>query len=602
MTSKDIEDFAVSKIKDRLRFNKLLQPYLDSNDKTPLYDGHVNIYNGKDPNQGNESYIGWVPVQIKGKSNERKFPKEYRYPVEISALQAYQKDGGVLFFVVPFFCDKNEIHEEIYYSDLTPFKLARMLKKKKKKQKTMKIPFQIFPKDEKEIADVFLCFKTDSDKQHNRVNENILSCDDLMNSGFQIQNLKIFITECKRANPQERFDQVLLSNLFTVYTENENHEIGIPVDIVRFNEISQKKDVVVELSGKHFYDQVKVVKTKEDTKLKLGKSMTIAYPNDVHQHASLNFKPQGTLSERIRDIEFFLELANKREYVINCQKCSCHFDTTNAPFETIEEVLQNLKTIQTLFQKLRITEDFDPSGMSDSEDANLGVLIESILKNRPVSLENPKDDCKIGCIKIKNLNILVFFKKEFGTMYSISDFFRCDVPIFGENSSPQQIKFPMSQFLLLGKDDFTRVSNLDTEVIADSIISFECQDYYSNFVTNSILKMINAYDLQQTKNPHLLTCAEKILRWQMEKVPECFNFFLNYLQVQKRIHEKLAVEDIATLIERKKEVSDDYSLFGAYVLLESFQEAKYHWEKISEENRTEYEKHPIVTLWREKKP
>ena len=65
MNKRDIEQFAVSAVKDSITSCDYLDSYLSDNDKTPSWDGEIFIYSN--PNRTNEDFVGSVKCQIKGK-------------------------------------------------------------------------------------------------------------------------------------------------------------------------------------------------------------------------------------------------------------------------------------------------------------------------------------------------------------------------------------------------------------------------------------------------------------------------------------------------------------------------------------------------------
>lgn len=65
MTSKDIEEKAILDFKSYIWGSKSISPYIVENDKEPFWDGGVYLY--KENKDKKESFLGRVPVQLKGK-------------------------------------------------------------------------------------------------------------------------------------------------------------------------------------------------------------------------------------------------------------------------------------------------------------------------------------------------------------------------------------------------------------------------------------------------------------------------------------------------------------------------------------------------------
>lgn len=62
--TKRIEESATTALKSALLKCPILDAYIDSNDKTPSWDGTVFVYKSED--QKKENIKGRVPIQVKG--------------------------------------------------------------------------------------------------------------------------------------------------------------------------------------------------------------------------------------------------------------------------------------------------------------------------------------------------------------------------------------------------------------------------------------------------------------------------------------------------------------------------------------------------------
>lgn len=93
MTSKDIEEKAILSLKNYIWGSKVLSQFIAENDKEPFWDGYVNLY--KDSQKDKKSFLGRVPLQIKGKL-VRSFKKEkFKYNIDVTDLKAYLADPTV---------------------------------------------------------------------------------------------------------------------------------------------------------------------------------------------------------------------------------------------------------------------------------------------------------------------------------------------------------------------------------------------------------------------------------------------------------------------------------------------------------------------------
>ena len=124
LDSFDIEKIATHKIEELVLKNRdFLSPYINSNDRTPLWDGSIYIYSSNQKTNG--TFEGKIDVQIKGRQVEN-FKENNIYQFKVEALKGYQKEiKGTLLLVVDFI---NIDNYKVYYCNLLPVDLYQILK------------------------------------------------------------------------------------------------------------------------------------------------------------------------------------------------------------------------------------------------------------------------------------------------------------------------------------------------------------------------------------------------------------------------------------------------------------------------------------------
>ena len=86
VNTKRIEEAATTALKAALLRCPILDSYIDSNDKTPSWDGTVFVYKSEETRKDN--LAGRVPIQIKGTEKDIVYAKgraEFRSALEIFA-------------------------------------------------------------------------------------------------------------------------------------------------------------------------------------------------------------------------------------------------------------------------------------------------------------------------------------------------------------------------------------------------------------------------------------------------------------------------------------------------------------------------------------
>ena len=229
-----IETEATSAVKDLIRRNPYLSPYIDENDKTPIWDGHIYVYTSINSGKNNKALIGRVPTQIKGHNTKTGFPFEIKYPLRKTDLIAYQSEGGVIFIVVYV----NDLYvTQIYFEQLLPLDIERLLSQMHE-QENKSIIFKKIPTDTLQLANLFVNFIEDRKKQMGTVDKNKLHLSDWENSK-DIGTYKFHISSVQA--PYFNPFQVLSSSSFYLYGKPNSLNLEIPLERVDHGIIQTSK-------------------------------------------------------------------------------------------------------------------------------------------------------------------------------------------------------------------------------------------------------------------------------------------------------------------------------------------------------------------------
>ena len=94
MNTNKIERAAVRVVEEYIDKCPKLEPYITSNDKTPIWDGDIYIYKNESHCVGNFLYR--VPLQIKGTTNI----EEDSFRIGREYIEGFKADRGCAFFLV----------------------------------------------------------------------------------------------------------------------------------------------------------------------------------------------------------------------------------------------------------------------------------------------------------------------------------------------------------------------------------------------------------------------------------------------------------------------------------------------------------------------
>lgn len=592
MDSSLIEKSAINYLIDEIIITKKLSPYISENDKEPSWDGNIYIYG--ETNFSKENLLGRVPVQVKGKQEKSKNLKKEKisYPVEIVDLKNYLNDGGVMFFVI-LIDEENLKKRKIYYADLTPVRLKIELEKSKN-QITKSIKFKEFSSDNQRKVCILLNCLENLKKQASFSDIPLLTIDELNKNN--IERIEIPFVSTKEEIPQK----ALLNSDIYLYARLKNSPIFQPVKVLIDElETHEKQKVDISIDSKKYYSSIEIIRKKDSTKFIIGESFSVTITENK-KIAQLNYKNSDKIRILANDLEFMIHQIEKGYFLFNNKKIELDYkntDFSNFNLKEQKEELKKIKDIVKLLEILNCQEDLKLSEITEEGWVQLNYLIRAFVYNELVEgLKEPIFSVKT--FNIGQLKFLICIKQEKIGKYKLLDFFKeefsAEIALQGEK------KFPISQYIILKKEDFYLVNNIKYEILLPSFKRIKKYSETIESINQFLLKMILAYD--ESQNEEILLIAKDFSEWICSEFNEEELSYsikeLNKLQVIKRLR-KLNDEEKDKIYEilENKDINNEIR-FGSYVLLEQKFAAKRYFEKLNEKSKKELINYPIYNLWK----
>lgn len=415
MTSHDIESLSVSAVKESVIKTQYLSPYINSDDKEPVWDGYICIYD--DVKKTKASMQGRVHVQVKGREIKSAAPKETSFDVSVADLRTFLKDGGAIFFVVLI----SPVSKTIYYNALTPVRLITILSEINN-QKTKRLLFHQLPDNSDMFRQIVVNFYKNCKKQQSFDRKTMISPDDL-NKDKTITKLSTVITNFNGNSC--RSSEMLIENDIYLYAQKSGVDISIPVLLDPVGMFIQEKiECNVSVCGKTYFDTVLFTQSRTNKTITIGDSIVIDITNDETSR-KIKYTSNNYLNNRIRDLEFFIDALKHKEYTIDDNVMK--LDEIGDCFEKIpkyEKYLEYLKKFKSVLEKMHVVKDLDLNLLNPEYEKRIAYLIEALYDNKYI--ENLNDNIPIrGYLKICNLDLLLVFSKvknKRGT-YKIYDYF-----------------------------------------------------------------------------------------------------------------------------------------------------------------------------------
>lgn len=585
----DIEALGVNAVSDLIAITDILSPFFNRGDKEPCWDGDIYVYKSK---QKGKNGVERIPVQIKGVTNTDLSSSEISYPVELSDLRAYLKNGGAIFFVVYCHHD-NPLERRVYFNRLWPIDLKKIITEKGK-QKQTNIQFKPFPVNKGSIETTCLNFLMHAARQKWINEETPLPSIAELENNKSIVNYE-FLPELANADHYDNPIRPLLESPSMLYAICDNG-ISYPVKYGQISETEQEIKHEVAVGADIFYTQYKLITKKDEQLIKIGQSIAIIMDgNNKFQTFTVNIN--GSLSERVKDAEFIIRAYENKSFRIGSIdipfSLSCN-PNDGLNIQELKEHYDYLKELNRLLDKLNSRDDLDYDKMNEDDFKNVSMLLSGILKNRQLKFKS--DMPPLARVKIGNLEFLIYFVKQKDCGYKIFDFATNEFPCKAEKDD--KVAY-LPRFAFLEKEDYISISNLDFNDIFDNIVLVaEVNDqanrgFFCDEITDRIvIRILLAYDEKQ--NAALLDCVTKICAWLLEQGNDKIIAQLNYLQCVKRSRSlnDCEKETLITIAEN----SDPQYRAAAHILLDSYDIADLLLKKLEMEEFEKFMSWPIAVF------
>lgn len=555
----------------------ILKAFIDKNDKFPIWDGSVLVYNST--NNKNKNLKGKIPVQVKGTTVKNFSGSTRKYPIRVNDLENYLKDGGAIFFVVEIINPKNA---RIYYESLIPLEIDDLLSKKKENQKEISTEFKLLD----ELSPIYI--------------ENI--CHEfLFHRGRQFSTIKyrIPIEEMESLEklsftifaPKEHLHKHIFENDLILYGQRKNESLELPISKIKTKSIVHSMSLNISINSKKYFENYMLKKSEEENIIILGENIKVNL-----ERGKLNYKIKGNFNTRFKEIQFIKDLLKTKHFYIGKYKID-GLTLTNGEEGIIDDYYEYLIEIKNLLNFFNIKEDLEMDSLSEQDYFRLKILIDVVLYNKKIKSKSLETG--IMHFKIANINILVVVLVDEDKIINIYDYFdiiertKCNIvsddgEVIGEGCICTELK----------STDIIKTNNLNLQKLKKSIKKIPLIEEYAYRVNFLVLELIKSFDIKNEMTDCLYT-AINLCEW----LEECSNhsaiYKMNKLQIIKRIRE-LNKKEKEELIKMRGNFKEDISMLcGISILLENEADFEYFFEKMDQEKQEEFRSFPIYKLSKE---
>lgn len=586
MTNDDIEEAAVDYIKKIIRGNSKLWTDLATGDKKPIVDGEVAYYS---PDKSKKTaHFQWsIRAQVKGHElkSGKGFKNSPKYKLEKKYLEGFHGYNGVILFVVHI---KGE-EERAYYRILGPLDIEHELREMGGRA-SRQVKLHPFPRDHSEQCRIIQLAHEKCQRSNILVSEEMKS----LVTGFQVSSVnEVDFTKPGRmgigTDVPSHIEMILL----------DGNKIAVPVELQfwpedyvphKFGVNFHSGDVTIADAHRRFID-------KEHLEIALTPDLRITL-NSNFTNGTVHVSISEKLDTALTTLEFLFAWREHKYFEIEDRRLHWHLEDSD--FQKFSQCLRILRDVDSLCKKLGV----DTSLLRVQGILNADNLLENAVKYYVY-------DAKITIPGHRPQKLAV----EIGEWQLRFFAFSGDAENGGELRSVGQLgtnqlwwvtnEEPISHaritpFEILSPEEISTTLNLGLDGITDAYKQYVDDEQRSSLANATVLKLIEAADLQPIRRRELLEAAHRLSDLVLTN-PDFINVAkINIWQIDQRLG-NLDDKNLTEIRRFRESISsgDSFSFLlkaATSILLNQPDEVDFWITEADEASRNEFKMSPIYQL------
>lgn len=596
LSKKDIEELATGAVRRYFNTCELISPQIQENDKSPDWDGFLNIYKHKKDIRAN--YVGSLRIQIKGKQ-VNDFEEKESFPVETVFLKNSRSEGFVLFVVEV----KEDGASRIFYKMMAPIEIRSELSVLKEGQKTKTYSFDYLD-DNKSIVSIQLAgFMEDCIKQKSFANKDELKIEDIQNAqeyqwGFSLQGNK--------ENFAKDIFEGFKSFIYVKTKEGAEIPLGNGRMTIYFPEIKTSKEETVKINDVVVSESYNHSISKQFTTYEIPGILSLKINNDpLIKENNVNIDIIAKTTEQyIIAYTTYLQILKEKHIKFGEHSFDLKSSVDALILSHIENKLEDFKKHAQVMEFLNVITPIDYNEFDEDDNISIKKLYSTLIEHQSISLNNPNGVFRLN---IANICLLLSSHCDDNGKYYIDDFFESsNIKVTSGNG---ELPFQVPPFSWLEQKGYVMFDNIPYEKIINSYEKYTSIDKRVLLQANlDLLEMIKASDellmkSLNSKREHVLNVSLSFSQWLMgvnEDSTLVNIHHINELQIKKRMR-PLTDEEKSSLLRLTQ--SDDLMIkAAAYILLDNKDIAEYIVTQMEDEDRNMFTTFPIYNLSKIKLP
>ncbi|WP_109211331.1 MULTISPECIES: hypothetical protein [Microbacterium] len=594
----DAEIVAVGAINEAIAYCPRLSPQIAHNDKTPITDGHIDVYAGID--RKNADLVGRVAVQVKGRShhNRKIFKKETTsYAVEREVLTFLRDDGGGVYFYVALHPDTRQ--RRIFYAVLNPFKLNRLIGEMKADQNTKSIPFRVLPGGPAEIEQIVL-FALNTKNQNMSLGSDPALLD-------QRHRFTLYSTGGIDLSRPAVFDLAKTDFAVVVHTEGGlNIPVDVDLEILPSSYIQHERDITVVAGGTSYAKALVTQLDEHRVALDLSPSLRLVLDtSDQSADLSIEVTSAGSVLDELNALDFFVNVSDGQPVVIDGNT----YTPATAPNPAPEALLtqrRRLREVTELLEKLQVDAALvQPSALDAQELKTLLAIRRALILGDALHAEDGgagRFDLNLGGSRA-TLMAVPGGEDHYWRFFDLFDpANRSQFRIYSVGEEGEVKEIEGTAYEGLEPVDLATTLNLRLEGIVGAYEAVKDKRIAHALANRKVLHLISASDDPQTlQSEDLLAAAQNLNDWLIRKEGDSSPNLINRWQIQSRRSEFTNAERDAVRNFRKSVMRanvDQANVVDACcaILLGDEADIRYCVSTLTDKERADLEGWPIWAL------
>lgn len=580
MSKRKIETDGITALKVFISQSSVIDPFIDSNDKTPAWDGSLVLYENPNHNSSKEHIAGKIPVQVKAK---RGLPKTNQtYPFKVTDLRLYSAHGGIL-FLQPIFKSVDQPH--IFGKLLLPHAIDRYLSTVQPTQKTKTISLE----EIQTVQDLEILL------EHFIENSPIFYRPryPINLSTMEIEKQQIVIkTIATPINPIPG----LLSDNAVAYVQLTDGSL-LPTDM-QIASVGVPQNQPIHVNGRVFFNSWMIQHDADgNITIILNDCLTLKSKKDNLQ-IQVCITGRTKLQEILDTVDFCNAIQDSGNFSVGESRISLK-GLGNLKKISGEVLTPKIRDIELFCKEFHL--DFSKVTVGDTEvyASDLNNLIPAIIHKQLMFLN---DDTREHFMALRNVigsSVLIYCQKQTNGGYHIQNYFSA-IPAGNLCVTVQNETIPCNRFI--GLIFFLHDPETITGLLAPYMQEIYCEiaQYYHprlRHVYNQFLLIcIHGFDFHN--NTAFLKIAEQLstfLQIDADRSDEPINA-INRLQIAIR-QRPLSRNEIDLLLKiRENQASEHRVQCAIALLLGSHPEFEWHFQKLPEKEQEVFQTYPIYNL------